>query len=432
MTPVHAGILGLAVLVALMLVRIPVGFVMTLVGFAGFGFLVSWNASLNLLIRDFFSVFNSYNLTVIPLFVLMGQIAHYSGISGRLFNSANKFLGHLPGGLAIATIGACAGFSAICGSTSATAATMASVALPEMKKYQYDPAMATGVVAAGGSLGILIPPSTIFIIYGIMTEQSVGKLFVAGILPGILLTLFFVATIVLWTRTQPGICGRAPRATWRERFASLAGVIETFILFAVVMGGLFVGFFTPTESAAIGALGTIVIAFVGGNLRWRHMMNALQETTRISCMIMVIVAGATVFGHFLAVTTIPTQIGTWAANLPLPPPVVIAIVIAVYLLLGCLMDSLAMIMLTIPIFFPVVVTLGYDPIWFGVIIVVVAEMGVVTPPIGINVFVVAGVARDVPLQTIFKGTTHMLAALFAAAVLLIAFPEIALYLPRLM
>jgi tripartite ATP-independent transporter DctM subunit len=432
MTPVHAGILGFVVLVALMLVRIPVGFVMTLVGFAGFGFLVSLNASLNLLIRDFFSVFNSYNLTVIPLFVLMGQIAHYSGISGRLFNSANKFLGHLPGGLAIATIGACAGFSAICGSTSATAATMASVALPEMKKYQYDPAMATGVVAAGGSLGILIPPSTIFIVYGIMTEQSVGKLFVAGILPGILLTLLFVATIVLWTRTQPNVCGRAPRATWRERFASLTGVIETFILFAVVMGGLFVGFFTPTESAAIGALGTIVIAFVGGNLRWRHMMNALQETTRISCMIMVIVAGATVFGHFLAVTTIPTQIGTWAANLPLPPPVVIAIVIAVYLLLGCLMDSLAMIMLTIPIFFPVVMTLGYDPIWFGVIIVVVAEMGVVTPPIGINVFVVAGVARDVPLQTIFKGTTHMLAALFAAAVLLIAFPEIALYLPRLM
>jgi len=432
MTPVHAGILGFVVLVALMLVRIPVGFVMTLIGFAGFGFLVSWNASLNLLIRDFFSVFNSYNLTVIPLFVLMGQIAHYSGISGRLFNSANKFLGHLPGGLAIATIGACAGFSAICGSTSATAATMASVALPEMKKYQYDPAMATGVVAAGGSLGILIPPSTIFIIYGIMTEQSVGKLFVAGILPGILLTLLFVATIVLWTKIQPGICGRAPRTTWRERFASLTGVIETFILFAVVMGGLFVGFFTPTESAAIGALGTIVIAFVGGNLRWRHVMNALQETTRISCMIMVIVAGATVFGHFLAVTTIPTQIGTWAANLPLPSPVVIAIIIAVYLLLGCLMDSLAMIMLTIPIFFPVVVTLGYDPIWFGVIIVLVAEMGVVTPPIGINVFVVAGVARDVPLQTIFKGATHMLAALFVAAVLLIIFPEIALYLPRLM
>ncbi len=432
MTPVHIGLLGFVVLIALMLIRIPVGFVMTLVGFAGFGFLVSWDASLNLLIRDIFSVFNSYNLTVIPLFVLMGQTAYYSGISGRLFNAANKFLGHLPGGLAIATIGACAGFSAICGSTSATAATMASVALPEMKKYQYDPALATGVVAAGGSLGILIPPSTIFIIYGIMTEQSVGKLFVAGILPGILLTLLFVVTIVLWTKIQADVCARAPKATWRERFASLTGVIETFILFAVVMGGLFVGFFTPTESAAIGALGTIVIAFVGGNLRWRHMLNAFQETTRISCMIMVIVAGATVFGHFLAVTTIPTQIGAWAASLPLPPPIVIAIILLVYLLLGCLMDSLAMIMLTIPIFFPVVVTLGYDPIWFGVLIVLVAEMGVVTPPIGINVYVVAGVARDVPLQTIFKGASHMLVALFVAAALLVIFPEIALYLPRLM
>jgi len=432
MTPVHVGILSFVVLVALMLLRIPVGFVMALVGFAGFGFLVSWDASLNLLIRDIFSQFNSYNLTVIPLFVLMGQIAHYSGISGRLFNTANKFLGHFPGGLAIATIGACASFSAICGSTSATAATMASVALPEMKKYQYDPALATGVVAAGGSLGILIPPSTIFIIYAIMTEQSVGKLFVAGILPGILLTLLFILTVALWTKLKPGICQRSPKATWREKFESLTGVIETFILFAVVMGGLFVGFFTPTESAAIGALGTLVIALIGGHLRWHHMVNALQETTRISCMIMVIVAGATVFGHFLAVTTIPTQIGAWAASLPLPSAVIIGIIILVYLLLGCLMDSLAMIMLTIPIFFPVVVTLGYDPIWFGVVIVLVAEMGVVTPPIGINVYVVAGVARDVPLQTIFKGTSHLLLALVAAAVLLVMFPQIALYLPSLM
>ncbi len=432
MTPVYAGILGFVALVVLMLIRMPVGFVMALVGFAGFGLLVSWPASLNLLIRDLFSTFNSYNLTVIPLFVLMGQIAHYSGISGRLFRSANKFLGHLPGGLAIATIGACAGFSAICGSTSATAATMASVALPEMKKYQYDPAMATGVVAVGGSLGILIPPSTIFIIYGIMTEQSVGKLFMAGILPGILLTLLFIASIVLWTKIQPDVCGRAPKATWSERFSSLTGVIETFILFAVVMGGLFIGFFTPTESAAIGALGTIVIAFVGGHLTWSHVRNAFQETTRISCMIMVIVAGATVFGHFLAVTTIPSQIGGWAAALPLPPAAVIGVIIMVYLFLGCLMDSLAMIMLTIPLFFPVVVTLGYDPIWFGVIIVLVAEMGVVTPPIGINVYVVAGVARDVPLQTIFKGASRLLLALLVAAVLLVIFPEIALYLPRLM
>lgn len=432
MTPVTTGLAGFLLLVLLMLIRIPVGFVMTIVGFVGFGLLASWNASLNLLARDFFAVLSSYNLTVIPLFVLMGQIAHYTGISGRLFNTANKFVGHLPGGLAIATIGACAGFSAICGSTSATAATMASVALPEMKKYRYDPALATGVVAAGGSLGILIPPSTIFIIYGIMTEQSVGKLFVAGILPGILLAALFIITIVVWTRLRPGICASAPKASLRERLASLTGLIETLLLFLLVMGGLFIGLFTPTEAAAIGAAGTIAIALVGGNLSWGTFTRSLNETARISCMIIVIVAGATVFGHFLAVTTIPSVIGAWVAGLQWPPFLIIGLIILLYLLLGCLMDSLAMIMLTIPVFYPVVTTLGYDPIWFGVVIVLVAEMGVITPPIGINVYVVSGVARDVPLEVIFRGATHMLFALFLTALLLIFFPQIALFLPGLM
>ena len=432
MTPTIIGLLSFAVLVALIFLKIPVGFVMALVGFAGFGLLVSWDASLNLIARDFFAVFSSYNLTVIPLFVLMGQVAHHSGMSGRLFNTAHKFMGHLPGGLAIATIGACAGFSAICGSTSATAATMASVALPQMKKYNYDPALATGVVAAGGGLGILIPPSTIFIIYGIMTEQSIGKLFMAGVLPGILLTLSFIVTVVIWTRLRPDICEKAPKATWKERMASLAGVIETLILFVMVMGGLFVGFFTPTEAAAIGAFGTLLIALIGRNLSWRGFVRSLDETTRVSCMIFVIVAGATVFGHFLAVTGIPSNVGIWVSGLSLPPPVIIGLILLVYLVLGCLMDSLAMIMLTIPIFFPVVTTLGYDPIWFGVIIVLVTGMGVITPPVGINVYVVAGVARDVPLQVIFKGTSYMLIALLATAILLVLFPQIATFLPSLM
>jgi C4-dicarboxylate transporter DctM subunit len=432
MTPTMIGLTSFVVLVLLMFLKIPVGFVMAIVGFAGFGLLVSWDASLSLIARDFFSVFSSYNLTVIPLFVFMGQVAHHSGMSGRLFNTAHKFLGHLPGGLAIATIGACAGFSAICGSTSATAATMASVALPQMKKYNYDPALATGVVAAGGSLGILIPPSTIFIIYGIMTEQSIGKLFMAGVLPGILLTLLFILTIVIWTHLRPDICEKAPKASWKERIASLTGVIETFILFIMVMGGLFMGFFTPTEAAAVGAFGTLLIALIGRNLSWRGLIRSLDETTRVSCMIFVIVAGATVFGHFLAVTGIPANIGVWVSELALPPPVIIGLIILVYLVLGCLMDSLAMIMLTIPIFFPVVTTLGYDPIWFGVIIVLVTEMGVITPPVGINVYVVAGVARDVPLHIIFKGATHLLMALLVTAVLLILFPQIATFLPSLM
>jgi len=301
-----------------------------------------------------------------------------------------------------------------------------------MKKYNYDPALATGVVAAGGGLGILIPPSTIFIIYGIMTEQSVGKLFMAGVLPGILLTLSFVVTVVIWTRLRPEICERAPKATWREKVSSLTGVIETLILFVMVMGGLFVGFFTPTEAAAIGAFGTLLIALFGRNLSWRGFVRSLDETTRICCMIFVIVAGATVFGHFLAVTGIPANIGTWVSTLPLPPPVIIGLILLVYILLGCMMDALAMIMLTIPIFFPVVIALGYDPIWFGVIIVLVTAMGIITPPVGINVYIVAGVARDVPLQVIFKGATRLLMALFATAVLVILFPQIATYLPSLM
>lgn len=432
MSPVIAGITGFVLLVFLMLMRIPVGFAMGITGLVGFGYLVSWDAALSILARDFFSVFSSYNLTVIPLFILMGQVAHHSGISGRLFNAANKFLGHLPGGLAVATIGACACFAAICGSTSATAATMASVALPEMKKYKYDPALATGVVAAGGSLGILIPPSTIFIVYGVMTEQSVGKLFISGILPGILMTALFIAAILIWTKLRPGLVEASPAFSWKERFSSLSGLIETLLLFILVMGGLFVGFFTPTEAAAIGALGTIVIAAIGRNLSWSDLILSLQETTRISCMIFVIVAGATVFGHFLTVTSIPAEIGDWVQGLQIHPYLVIALIIFIYLVMGCLMDSLAMIMLTIPIFYPVITSLGFDPIWFGVVIVLVTGMGVITPPIGINVYVVAGVARDVPLHVIFNGASKLLLAQIVTAILVLLFPQIALYLPNLM
>ena len=403
MTPTEAGIYGFIVLVALMFLKIPVGFVMALVGLLGFAFLVSWEAALNLMAQDFSAIFGSYNLTVIPLFVLMGQVAHHSGISGRLFHAAYRFLGNLPGGLAVATIGACAGFSAICGSTTATAATMAAVALPEMKKYNYDPALATGVVAAGGSLGILIPPSTIFIVYGIMTEQSVGKLFLAGVVPGILMTILFIVTVLIWTWNRPDLAMPGARFTLREKIASLAGVVETLILFVAVMGGLFIGFFTPTEAAAIGAFGTLLIAVVGRHLSWKGFVQSLVETTRVTCMILVIVAGATVFGHFLAVTRIPFEVGTWVMGLQIPPWAIMGMIILIYLAPGCLMDSLAMIMLTIPIFFPVITALGYDPIWFGVIIVLVTGMGVITPPVGINVYVVAGVARDVPLHVIFRG-----------------------------
>ena len=432
MSPTAIGLIGIAALFILIFLRIPVGFVMAAVGFLGFGCIVSFDASMNMLAKDLFSVFGSYNLTVIPLFVLMGQLAYHSGISKRLFNAAYKFIGHWPGGLAIATIGACAAFAAICGSTNATAATMGAAALPEMKKYNYKPELATGVVAAGGGLGILIPPSVIFIVYGILTEQSIGKLFMAGLLPGLILALLFVLAIIIWTRMRPELGPKGPKVPLREKLASLSGLIETLLLFLLIMGGLFWGFFTPTEAGAIGAFGTLLLALAGRNLTMKGFIASLSETTRISCMILVIVAGATIFGHFLAVTRIPFDIANGVSEIQLPRYAVMLIIIMVYLIGGCVIDALALIMLTIPIFYPVVLFLGYDPIWFGVIIVLVTQIGVITPPVGINVYVVSGVARDVPLEVIFKGVLPFLAALITGTLLLIPFPQIALFLPSLM
>ncbi|MBN2282514.1 MAG: TRAP transporter large permease [Deltaproteobacteria bacterium] len=432
MNPTVIGLIGIVALFIFIFSRMPVGFVMAVIGFLGFGYLVSFDASLNLIAKDIYSVFGSYNLTVIPLFVLMGQLAYHSGISKRLFDSAYKFIGHWPGGLAIAAIGACAAFAAICGSTNATAAAMAAVTLPEMKRYNYKPELATGVIAAGGSLGILIPPSVIFIVYGILTEQSIGKLFMAGILPGLLLTVLFVITILIWASLRPDLGPRGPRASFRERLESLSGVLETLILFVLVMGGLFVGFFTPTEAGAIGAFGTLLLAVIRRNLSLKGFATSLFETTRITCMVMVIVAGATIFGHFLAVTRIPFDIATWIAGIDLPRFFIILIIIALYLVGGCFIDALALVMLTIPIFYPVILYLNYDPIWFGVIIVLITQIGVITPPVGINVYIVSGVARDVPLHVIFKGVMPLLIALIVGTLLLIPFPQIALFLPSLM
>jgi C4-dicarboxylate transporter DctM subunit len=426
------GIIGIIVLVVLLYSKMPVGFAMGFLGLIGFSYVVNFNAGLNLLARDVWDVFSSYNLTVIPLFVFMGQIAFHAGISRRLYDSAYVLLGHRRGGLAMTTVGACAGFSAICGSTNATAATMATVALPEMKRYGYDMGLATGTVAAAGSLGILIPPSVIFIVYGILTEQSIGKLFAAGILPGILLCLLFLLAIYLRVRKNPSLAPPGPKSSIGEKFRSFVGILETLILFALVMGGIFFGIFTPTEAAAIGAFMTLLIAIIRRQLYWEGFVLSLADTTKISCMIMVIVTGAVIFGHFMAITRIPYMLADYVSSLPLPPHAIIGVIILVYLMGGCFMDALAMIMLTIPIFFPVVQTLGFDPIWFGVVIVLITEMGVITPPVGINVYVVYGVARDVPLEKIFRGVFPMLISLIVCNLLLILFPQIALWLPGLM
>ncbi len=427
------GIVGIVILVIVLFSKMPVGFVMGFLGFLGFSYVVNLEAGLSLLIRDIWDVFSSYGLTVIPLFVFMGQIAFHAGISRRLYDSAYVLLGHRRGGLAMATVGACAGFSAISGSTNATAATMATVTLPEMKRYKYDMSLATGTVAAAGSLGILIPPSVIFIVYGILTEQSIGKLFAAGILPGILLSCLFLLTIHLRVMRNPSLAPPGPRTSFKEKIRSFSGVLETLLIFAMVMGGMFFGIFTPTEAAAVGAFLTLLIAIVRRQLSWKGFVQSLADTTKISCMVMVIVTGATIFGHFMAITRVPYDLATWVGSLPLHRSAIMGVVVLVYLFGGCFMDALAMIMLTIPIFFPVAQTLGFDPIWFGVVIVLITEMGVITPPVGVNVYVVYGVVRqEVPLEAIFRGVLPMLVALLVCNLILLLFPQIALFLPSFM
>ncbi len=431
MTPLQVGILGCVALLFLLVCSLPVAIVMGVVGVVGYAAVISNKAALSVLSADLYDTFSNYNLTVIPLFVFMGQVAFHAGISGRLFAAANSWLSGLRGGLAMATVGACAAFGAICGSGPATAATMAAVALPEMKKFKYDDALASGTVAAGGSLGMLIPPSVVFIVYGILTEQSIGKLFISGIIPGIVVALLFCAVISIQCHLNPALAPAAVRIAWRVRFTSLLGVIETLVLFAFVMGGMFAGWFTPTEGAAVGAAGSVAIAAAGRNCSFKMLWQAAHETIRTSCMVMVIVAGATMFGHFLAITGVPTEFAGWLAALPVPPWMIIVMIIIFYLVAGCFIDALALILLTIPIFYPVIQGLGYNGIWFGVIIVLVTQMGVITPPVGVNAYVVSGIDRSIPLQTVFRGSLPFLLALFVACGLLMAFPQLATWLPQI-
>jgi len=431
MNPGTIGIIGVIVLLALFTMGVPVGFSMALVGLAGFALIVTPSAGFSLLASEFFDIFSSYNLTVIPLFMLMGAIAYSSGMSSRLYDASYKLFGSVRGGLVISSIVGCAGFAAICGSTSATAAAMGRVALPEMRRYKYDDALATGSIAAAGTLGIMIPPSTIFIVYGIMTEQSIGKLFIAGVIPGILLAVLFAITTFILLKFRPYLAPTGQSTTFREKLIGLSGVVEMIVLFILVMGGLFTGWFTAMQAGAIGAMGAILIGLLRRKLSWEGYTDAIKDTLKVTCQVMVIVAGATVFGRFIAVTRIPFTLAEWVGGLPLPPMGIMAIIILMYLLGGTFMDSLALITLTVPIFFPLVKELGFDPIWFGVIIVLVTEMGVISPPEGINVFVIKGIAKDVPLETVFRGVMPYLYAMIVAAVILLFVPQIATWLPNL-
>lgn len=434
MSSLVLGLIGLIIFLLLIFLRMPIAFAMALVGFVGFSYLTSASAGMNMVVREIYSSFSSYTLSVIPMFVWMGFLAYYSGIGTRLYVFAYRLIGHWPGGLAIATQAACAVFGAICGSNTATAATMGAISLPEMKKYNYETSLATASVAAGGVLGVLIPPSVIFIVYGMATQQSIGKLFIAGILPGILLMLLYMAVVFLLAWRRPQIAPAGPVATWGERLAALrGGLLEVIIIFALSMGGLFAGWFTATEAGAVGAMGVLLVSLAGRNLSWEGLKKSLFDTTKTTAMIMLLVAGSAVFGRFMAVSRVPFELASWTASLDLPAFAVMGFILLIYLVLGCFIDALALVLLTIPIFYPIAVeTLGYDPIWFGVIIVLVVAMGVITPPVGMNVYIIKGIVPDVPLEIIFKGIWPFLLAIIVCLVILIAFPQIATLLPGML
>lgn len=434
MTVEIVGIIGILLLLALIALRIPIAYSMLLVGFLGFSYLVSPQAALNMVTTELFSNFSSYTLSVIPMFVWMGFIAYYSGVGTGLYTLIYRLIGYRPGGLAIATQGACAIFGAICGSNTATAATMGAIALPEMRKYKYDDSLSTASVAAAGALGILIPPSVIFIVYGAATEQSIGKLFISGIIPGILLMVLYILTIFILVKINPEMAPAGQKFTFKEKIQALkGGLFEIIITFIISLGGLFAGYFSATEAGAIGAGSILLITLLRGQLKWDGFIKSLKDTTRTSAMIMLLVAGAMVFGRFIAVSRLPFEMANWAANLNLPPFMIMAVILIIYLILGCFIDALALVLLTVPIFYPVVTdVLGYNPIWFGVITVLVVAMGVITPPVGMNVFIIKGVVKDVPLETIFKGVWPFIIAIFACIALLIIFPQIATFLPNML
>jgi C4-dicarboxylate transporter DctM subunit len=426
------AIIGFVVLFVLMLLRVPVGMAMGLVGVGGFAYIVGGAPALKNVGHTTARTVTDYNFAVIPLFLLMGSFATTSGMSRELFRAANAFLGHLRGGLGIATIAACGGFAAICGSSVATAATFSRVAYPEMRRFGYPQSFATGVIAAGGTLGIMIPPSTVLAIYGLITEQDVGKLFVAGILPGLLAVAMYMITITLIGVARPGFLPAGQRTTWAERRAALRDVWATLLLFAFVIGGLYGGLFTATEAAGAGAGGAFLIGLARGRLSRADIMRSLLETTRTTAAVFTVLIGALLFGYFLTVTQTPQKVTELLAGLGIGKYGVLALIMVMYLVLGCLMDALAMIILTVPIVFPVIKELGFDPIWFGVIIVMTVELGLIHPPVGMNIFVIKSVIEDVKMSTMFYGVTPFIITDLLRLIILIAFPIIALWLPSRM
>jgi len=432
MTPLTIGYIGVLVLVILLFSGIHISVVMGMIGFLGISYISGWDSGFAVLRTVPFTTFANYGMSVVPLFILMGAFCFYSGISKELYDCVHKWLGQLRGGLAMATVGACALFAAISGSSLATAATMGSVALPEMKRYRYDPALATGCIAAGGTMGILIPPSIPLVIYGILTSESIGKLLMAGIIPGILEAVFYIITIHILCLWRPSLGPPGPKSSLIEKVASLKAIWAVVVLFTLVIGGIYFGFFSPTEAAGVGSCGAFVFALVRKRLSWRNFQESLTSSIKTTAMIFAILLGAMILGYFFAVTRLPFELASFIGGLPVNRYVILILILIVYLILGCIMDSLAMILLTVPIFYPLIKTLGFDPIWFGIIVVRAMEIGMITPPVGMNVFIIKGIAQDVPMYTIFRGAVPFLIADLCHVTLLILVPQLATFLPGLM
>jgi tripartite ATP-independent transporter DctM subunit len=431
--PIIVGILGSILVIVLLLLGMPIAFLMMFVGFFGIWTLTSLEAALPVVAKTIYEVAANYPYTIIPLFILMGGFAGGAGITRELYETFDKWFRKMPGGLGVATIAACAGFAAVSGSSVASAAAMGNIALPEMKRFGYHPKLATGVVAAGGTLAFLIPPSLGFVVYGMLTEQSIGKLLISGIFPGLLLSLAYIMVIIGQVKLNPSLAPATPgTVTFGEKLKALKGIWETLLVFFIVMGGIYLGYINPTEAGAIGASALLVIVLIKRRLNWPGLFAALLEMARISVMVLFLVSGATVFSYFLALSTIPTMVSGWIAGLAVSKYVILAIIIAIYFMLGCFLDAVSMMVLTLPVIFPVIVALNFDPIWFGVVAVLMMEAGLITPPVGLNVYTLAGIAKDVPMAEIFKGSAPFLLSIIIVAIVLTIFPKIALFLPSLM
>jgi C4-dicarboxylate transporter, DctM subunit len=429
MSDIAVGVYGIIALLGLFLTGLEMAYCMVLVGFVGFTFLMSFGAASNLVVKDFFDTFTTYSYTVIPLFIMMGELAQNSNIAKRLYVGAHKWIGHVPGGLAMTTVMGATAFKAMCGSTLATVGTFSGLAIPEMDRYGYKKELSAGTVASVSTIGMILPPSTVLIIYGLQVEQSIGRLFLAGILPALMIALLFMGVIAGWVTLQPDIAPRAERATWKERISAIPDGIVILVIFGVVIGGMITGFFSPTEAGTIGTAAVFILALVRREINSKMLVTSFRGSLRTSIMTLMLIAGSSIFGHFLAVTEIPMIAADWTASLPVPKFLIMVVIIAVYLIGGSIMDDLAFMVLATPIFYPTVVNLGYDPIWFGILICMTLMIGGIIPPIAIYVFILGNIT-GLPFKTIYKGVIPFLSALVLALVIMFVFPHFATWLPN--